>query len=160
MTKIIFGIILIAFLSCQKIEEIPDIKNAKKNELLDLVNQIRNNGCNCANKFFGKTESVEWNTTLEKIALAHSFDMFTKKYFSHVSPDGSNPLTRITNSGYIWKTFGENIFMAQGFNPSEKEVIEAWKNSPSHCENLMNPNFKEMGIGSNENYWTQVFASK
>ena len=38
MTKLIYGIILIAFLSCQKIEEIPDINNAKKNELLDLVN--------------------------------------------------------------------------------------------------------------------------
>ncbi len=160
MIKLFCGILFIAFVSCNKIEEIPDINNAKKNELLDLVNGIRKSGCTCGNKFYAKTESVLWNATLEKIALAHSIDMFNKKYFSHISPNGSNPLTRITNSGYIWKTFGENIFMAQGFNPSEKEVIEAWKNSPTHCENIMNPNFKEMGIGTNENYWTQVFASK
>lgn len=40
----------------KKIEEIPDRNNAKKNELLDLVNGISNNGCTCGNKFYGKTE--------------------------------------------------------------------------------------------------------
>ena len=59
--------------------------------------------------------------------------------------------------GYNWRTYGENI--AKGY-ANEKDVIEGWINSEGHCRNIMNPNFQEIGIGKEGEYWTQVFGTK
>ena len=45
-------------------------------------------------------------------------------------------------------------------------MVEGWLASPSHCYNLMNPDFHEMGAAYASNpqsqatiYWTQVFGA-
>jgi uncharacterized protein YkwD len=83
--------------------------------------------------------------------------MFENKYFSHVGSDGSNSSERIISTGYNCKWYGENI--AQGY-PSEKEVVAGWLSSPGHCANIMNKNFKEMGVARASDYWTQDFGSR
>jgi uncharacterized protein YkwD len=160
MKRIFSVLLLISLFSCQKESEILSENISENTDYLTLVNEIRTQGCKCGTKYFTKTSPIQWNTTLENVGLLHSIDMAKKKYFSHISPDGTTPGSRILKSGYNWKFFGENIFMTTGFSPSNKEVIDAWKNSPTHCENMMNPSYKEMGIGVYNNYFTQVFASK
>lgn len=71
-------------------------------------------------------------------------DMLERQYFSHEDPQGNPPWEFLKKVGYDFQIAGENL--AIGFLDSE-EVIEAWKNSISHRENLLNPNFEEMGIG-------------
>jgi hypothetical protein len=128
-----------------------------KTVLLQLVNQVRKSGCTCAGKYYPPVPTLQWNDQLEKAAMAHSQDMSAKKYFSHTAPDGSNGGVRIERAGYHWMAYGENI--ASGYK-SEQEVIRGWLSSPGHCKNIMNKNYREMGVARAGNYWTQTFGAR
>jgi uncharacterized protein YkwD len=125
--------------------------------ILALVNNVRKTGCTCGTTAMPAVAPVTWNSSLEKAAFLHSADMNKNNYFSHTGLDGSTPGDRITRAGYSWRAYGENI--AKGYT-SEQAVMTGWLQSEGHCKNIMSSNVKEMGVGRDGNYWTQVFASK
>lgn len=131
--------------------------NVNSQQLVTLVNKYRAEGCTCGNDRMAAAPPITWNETLGKTAFLHSKDMNDNNYFSHTAKDGSSAGDRITKQGYAWSTYGENI--AKGY-ANEKAVIEGWIQSEGHCRNIMNPNFKEMGVGKEGEYWTQVFGTK
>jgi uncharacterized protein YkwD len=155
MKKITF-MLLVAFLvsSCDGLTDA--ITPANQNEVVKLVNEWRTKGCQCGSTQMPPVGTVVAQTQLDEAALKHSQDMERQNYFSHTGKNGSNPGQRITATGYQWQTYGENI--AQGYT-TEQAVVEAWIKSEGHCRNIMNGNFKEMGIGKSGSYWTQVFAT-
>jgi uncharacterized protein YkwD len=128
-----------------------------KTVMLQLINSVRQKGCQCGDTYYNPAPSLTWNNQLEAAAYVHSEDMYTNKYFDHKAPDGSNGGARIEQAGYNWFTFGENI--AMGYR-SEKEVVDGWLQSPGHCKNIMNSSFKEMGVARVGTYWTQEFGAK
>lgn len=130
--------------------------NINKDTLLYLVNEVRTKGCNCGGTNMPAVQPLTWNVLLELAAANHSKDMQDKKYFNHTSPGGSTPQSRITAAGYSYSWMGENI--ASG-PKTELEVIKGWLGSTDHCKNMMNANFKEMGVARAGNYWTQVFGA-
>jgi uncharacterized protein YkwD len=157
-----FGLALLFFIiSCQKNKEEVKTKNlVKKDEVLAAVNKIRKAGCKCGEVTYAPTGQVTWNQNLEEAALYHSEDMSQNNYFAHVAPNGETPADRVTKFGYQYLGFGENLYAAFGFSPTATEVVENWKNSQTHCTNLMNPKFKEMGVANFNNYWTQILGYK
>ena len=154
---ILFFIILLS--SCEKDDVTSGNEMEKSNEkhILALVNSYREKGCNCGSKYYPPVEPIAWNDLLESAAQKHSDDMNKNKFFSHTGSDGSKVGNRITNAGYNWAACGENI--AKGYR-LEDDVIKGWINSEGHCKNIMNPNFKEMGVAVSGDYWTQVFGKK
>jgi len=133
------------------------VYNVNKATILELVNNVRKAGCNCNGTIMPPVAEVAWNDQLAKAAFDHSVDMKTNNYFSHTSLDGSTTGQRITAAGYNWSTYGENI--ANGYT-TEQDVINGWLSSEGHCKNIMNADFKDMGVGRDGNYWTQAFGSK
>ena len=78
--------------------------------------------------------------------------------FSHTRPDGSDCFTVMKNRG---RTCGENI--AAG-HASASETVEQWMDSEGHRENILNPAFRELGVGyayedysTYHHYWVQLF---
>ncbi|PIR58251.1 MAG: hypothetical protein COU70_01925 [Parcubacteria group bacterium CG10_big_fil_rev_8_21_14_0_10_35_15] len=102
--------------------------------LIELVNQDR--------KSIGLLPLKE-NPILNQAALAKANDMITNDYFNHTSPSGITPWYWFKQNGYTYKTAGENL--AIGFLDSA-EVEKAWTESPTHRQNLLNSNFREIGI--------------
>ncbi|MGW7367888.1 CAP domain-containing protein [Streptomyces sp. NPDC054841] len=98
------------------------------------------------------------NAKLTKAAQDHSADMAAHKNMSHTGSDGSNPGTRITRAGYNWSTYGENV--AYGYETPES-VMAGWMSSPGHKANILNCEFKEIGVGLAQpnHYWTQDFGT-
>ena len=100
------------------------------------------------------------NGLLAKAASRHSADMAARDYFSHTSPEGTDPGTRITAAGYRWSTYGENIAKGQS---TAAAVTDSWMNSAGHRANILNCAFKEIGIGrvdsSGGPVWTQNFGT-
>ncbi|AZQ32565.1 sigma-70 family RNA polymerase sigma factor [Streptomyces cyaneochromogenes] len=98
---------------------------------------------------------------LNKAAQGHSEDMAARGFFDHTNPDGEDPGRRITEAGYRWSTYGENI--AQGQQTPEA-VMESWMNSPGHRANILNCSFKDIGVGIHDGsggpWWTQNFGAK
>lgn len=136
----------------------PDIVyNVSKSKMLQLINNVRKAGCNCGTTSMPPVAVVTWNDKLAKASYDHSVEMKVNNYFSHTGLNGSNAGQRITAAGYTWKTWGENI--AKGY-ATEQAVVSGWLSSEGHCKNIMGANFKEMGVGRSENYWTQVFGAK
>ncbi|MFD4029632.1 sigma-70 family RNA polymerase sigma factor [Streptomyces sp. NPDC058637] len=120
-------------------------------EVMNLVNTERaKEGCG----------AVGTDDQLATAASRHSADMVERDYFSHTSPDGTDPGARITAAGYRWSTYGENIAKGQ---PTAAAVMEAWMNSPGHKANILNCAFKEIGVGrvdsSGGPVWTQNFGT-
>lgn len=84
------------------------------------------------------------NPTLDQAALAKGKDMLAKGYWAHVAPDGTQPWAFFISAGYNYQYAGENL--ARDF-PDAPSAISAWMASPTHKENILSPNYKEIGIG-------------
>ena len=152
--KYIFFLLIIIFaFGCKKEDE---IQNFDKNKILDLVNEVRLEGCDCNGVFQPPTTALKWNSMLYRAAQKHSEWMFETGTFSHTGEGGSSHSERIQAEGYPSGYAGENI--AWGYT-SEEAVIQGWLSSDKgHCENIMNPNWEDIGIGREGNYWTMDLA--
>ncbi|MFG2361568.1 CAP domain-containing protein [Streptomyces mirabilis] len=98
------------------------------------------------------------NAKLSKAAQDHSADMASHQNMSHTGSDGSDPGQRITTAGYTWSAYGENV--AFGYSTPEA-VMAGWMSSPGHKRNILDCDFKEIGVGLAQpgSYWTQDFGA-
>ena len=92
------------------------------------------------------------NAGLASSALAHSAEMRANRYFAHDSSDGSSFSDRIAATGYLrgarnWLV-GENIAWGSLTLGTPQALTIAWMNSPEHRENILEPGFKEIGVGT------------
>lgn len=86
---------------------------------------------------------LKLNSELSKAAENKAHDMFDVGYWAHVSPLGTQPWDFILSQGYDYTYAGENL--AKNFNTSE-DVVDAWYESPTHRENLLSPNYDDIGF--------------
>lgn len=105
-----------------------------ESSLIELTNQKRQ-----ALKF----PTLTLNPRLSEAAYLKAKDMLEKGYFAHTSPSGTTPWFWFKKAKYSYVLAGENLGI--GFIDS-KDLFNAWYNSPSHRENILNPNYKETGI--------------
>jgi hypothetical protein len=84
------------------------------------------------------------NGVLSQAAQAKGADMLNKGYWAHFAPDGTSPWSFFTSFGYKYRYAGENL--ARDFS-SPGAAVDAWMNSPTHKDNILNGNYKEVGIG-------------
>lgn len=88
---------------------------------------------------------------LQSAAVFHSRSMLEGGFFAHESRDGSPFDTRVRRfypiAGYgVWSA-GENLlYSTADLDPAG--AIKAWLESPAHRDNLLNPKWREVGIGS------------
>ncbi len=96
---------------------------------------------------------------LSRVARIKSQDMADKNYFSHTSPTYGDPFQMMRSFGIKFGYAGENI--AKGYRGAES-VMNGWMNSSGHRANILNANFKKIGVGYVEargtTYWTQLFT--
>lgn len=115
--------------------------------------------------------------SLAQAAVNHSADMAKRSYFSHSTRGliftKSTPRDRVTATGYRPRTIAENIAMiptfssqritgardAQGrfrhiiqsddrsYETLAKIAMEEWMKSPGHRKNILDPAYREIGIG-------------
>lgn len=64
--------------------------------------------------------------------------------FKHTRPNGTRCFTIFADNDMTYSAAGENL--AYGFSTPEA-VVTAWMNSPSHRQNILDPDFMYIGIG-------------
>lgn len=132
--------------------------------VLELTNQNRARGATCADEAFGPAPALEMDEVIRIAARLHSQDMGAQDYFEHDSLDGRTFADRMREVGFRGASpWGENIAAGQ---PTAERVVQGWMESPGHCRNIMNPDYRVIGIGyafddssSFGHYWTQDFAA-
>jgi uncharacterized protein YkwD len=117
--------------------------------VLSLVNQERAKaGCS----------PLTASSSLAALAEAFSKDMAARDFFDHTDPSGATPWDRAEDAG-ITNLGGENIARGQA---DAAAVMEAWMDSPGHRANILNCDFKTLGVGahfaSGGPWWTQNFG--
>jgi hypothetical protein len=108
--------------------------NVSIQDLVNLTNQRRQEA---------GLAPLALNDQLSNAAAAKASYMFEKNFWAHVAPDGTTPWYFIKNSGYEYLYAGENL--ARGYN-SSGDVVNAWMASPTHRENMLSPNYKDIGF--------------
>jgi uncharacterized protein YkwD len=91
------------------------------------------------------------NAKLSAAATAYAQDLVAGSYFSHTGRDGSTIRTRLDAVGYLpedagW-AIGENLAWGTGPLATPGSIMQAWMNSEGHRHNILNPEYREIGIG-------------
>ena len=84
---------------------------------------------------------------LAQIATTYAGLMATENFFSHVSPEGQTMQDRFAAAHYRYQTAGENLAWAGGATATPAAIVDAWMNSPDHRANILDPDFRQLGVG-------------
>lgn len=102
--------------------------------MLDLVNNERT--------ILG-LEPLGTNEPARSVARAYATRMFVEGFFSHNDSDGNGPFNRLDDAHIKYAAAGENLALASNL----KEAHQGLMNSPGHRANILNENFRKVGIG-------------
>jgi uncharacterized protein YkwD len=130
--------------------EVPTGLGADEALMVDLVN---------AERSARGLPPLRVDLAMVEVARAHSTDMATRDFFSHVNPDGLDPFERMRAAGITFGAAAENIAMF----PTTTQAHEALMASDGHRRNILGGAYRRIGIGvfvdaSGQRYFTQVFA--
>lgn len=143
--------------------------SAYEQYLLELVNAARANPAGTASSLgIGLNDGLAAGTisgdpkaplafspSLISAAQQHSAWMLATNTFSHIGANGSSPGGRMAAAGYVFTgnwSWGENIAITYGAGtPLSAATVRSLENglfkSAGHRENLLDPTFKEVGMG-------------
>lgn len=104
------------------------------------------------------------STELTEIASARAEEIAWSGKHSHTRPNGKNCSSILKEAGITKGIAGENIGWGYA---SVEDVCQAWKDSETHYENIMNPEFVKIGIGIAADpdpdkflCWAQIFMDE
>jgi uncharacterized protein YkwD len=144
---------LFIFASPQTPQEAAAIPGAQaiEKELLKLINKER---------IFYNLPPLEFSSALSEMARQHSLDMANQGKPTHLSSDGKTLIDRLEEADFFYVEAGENVAFSETFVAEfiHEELFE----SKGHRENILDPNFAQIGIGvihlENKGYYvTQDF---
>ncbi|KKR21815.1 MAG: hypothetical protein UT48_C0003G0023 [Parcubacteria group bacterium GW2011_GWE2_39_37] len=112
----------------------PDVLKEQSLKIISLTNQIRaEQGLN----------RLKENQSLNQAAYEKTHDMLLNQYFAHVSPSKKGVADWLRAVKYNFAVAGENL--AMGFS-DPNEVVEKWKESETHYANIIDPDYREIGV--------------
>ena len=144
-----------------------DVSAAQKNVLVDEATRWTEKAARenfttevlrLVNKERAKVGAAPLKFAKDLIASAYVRAVELPKKFSHTRPNGTKCFTAMPSRGHI---LGENL---AGGQTSPKQVVQAWMDSPTHRENILNPKYNEIGVvyyyqgnSKYKHYWVQHF---
>ncbi|NCN07512.1 CAP domain-containing protein [Candidatus Falkowbacteria bacterium] len=150
--KLILMALIFAYPNVTSIDNI----EANARDLINMTNEYRHSL---------NLGELSPNARLTQAAVNKAQDLLANQYFAHTSPEGKKFSQWIKDVNYKYFYVGENL--AINFNKNE-DVFQAWLNSPTHKENIIKPQYQEIGIavleGKYQNQQTtivvQIFGSR
>ncbi|MFL5243213.1 MAG: CAP domain-containing protein [Gemmataceae bacterium] len=149
----------VAALAAQAFVQADGAKEPAKTELtqdekafFDLTNQARTRA---------KLPALSLNPHLLRAARDHAANMAKKGEMNHLL-DGHDAAQRVKGQGYDYEKVAENIAAYE--KCTSADVFKGWMDSQHNKDNILNEEFKEVGIGIGKNdkgevYYALVFAS-
>lgn len=141
-------------ISKEDINEYKDIQS--ENTYTDLINEVYEITNNY--RSLVGVSSLTLDSSLVEAAIIRAKELSDS--FSHTRPNGSSCFTVLSELGISYGTAGENI--AAGYSSSQS-VMEGWRSSSGHYQNIISSKFKKIGIGvniiNNQYYWVQIFSN-
>lgn len=122
--------------------------NTQEQNMLQQVNQYRQQN--------GLSPLVQ-QVDLNRAAAWFSNDLYTNDTRGHVDSLGRDPSKRTSDCGYAYpNSVGENTGGANSVNA----MLEWWKGSTGHNQQLLKSTYKTIGVGNTGNRWVLVFSTQ
>jgi len=143
---ILIKLILIGFIVILPVEAwlTPDILVEQSKKIISLTNEIRKN--------LNLSSLIE-NSLLDQAAFNKAQNMLLNQYFAHTGPDGKKLSDWLSGVKYNYAVAGENL--AMGFS-SPEEVVNGWSRSQTHYQNMIDKDFKEIGVSLTSGLYANV----
>jgi uncharacterized protein YkwD len=108
--------------------------------------------------------ALVWSDALAACAEEQSLRKVQLRFPGHVDPERGDVAMRLRAAGIRWARCGENLFMVKGWEDPVNFAVVFWWYSPGHQENLLNPDYRESGIGVAQGadgafFVTQIFVT-
>jgi uncharacterized protein YkwD len=139
----------------------PCIDDAQMHKAVEQLNALRGRAAPCA---AGGTamQHLSWESRLAASAQEQAADLAAQDRLSHVDSRNRGLGVRLRSVGYAAAGAGENLAAGQ---TDIEDALQAWLASPSHCANLMQPEYRDVGLacvqrrGSRyERFWVAHFG--
>ncbi|MFA6415978.1 MAG: CAP domain-containing protein [Candidatus Paceibacterota bacterium] len=128
-------VVLVVFMFPLSALLVPSIIADQNKKIVELTNEIRARV---------GVPPLKESKNLDLAADQKAEDMLMKQYFAHQGPDKKAVEDWLKSAGYKYLVAGENL--AMGFS-SPEEVVDGWTRSKTHYENMIDPDFSEIGVG-------------
>jgi uncharacterized protein YkwD len=115
--------------------QFPDVSSIEK-DLFEMINRER------ADRGLKPLSS---SRELTLMARNHSQDMASRMEMTHLSALGKSYLERLVDAGFYFQAIGENVASSETFHSDF--IHQGFMDSPEHRENILDPDFEEVGIG-------------
>jgi len=129
---------------------------------LNAVNQARAQARACTHgsstTHYDATNPLTWNGLLGEVARQRAEHIHQNNEFSHFEGSSSTyaVVIRAQQVGYRYREIHENL--SQGHTLAS-EAVTAWLSSTGgHCNSIMEPHLREMGMVRRGDYWVLVVA--
>ena len=131
---------------------------------VEQLNALRlDSSAPCAAPGASAMQRLHWEARLALSAHEQAVDLAARDQLSHVDSRNRGLGTRLRSVGYAAAGAGENLAAGQ---TAIEDTLQAWLASPSHCANLMQPEYRDIGLacvqrrGSRyERFWVAHFGA-
>src|SRR4051812_5700576 len=138
--------------------ELKILTQTKNKDVLDAIEFFNTDLTVLAQQFAKLTpaQPLAWDASLRTAAVSHSQAMLAADQQTHQAPGELDLAKRVMNAGYTqMKVAGENVFaFAEGMFHAHASFAIDWgndtngiQNPPGHRDNMMDTDFREIGIG-------------
>jgi uncharacterized protein YkwD len=90
---------------------------------------------------------VELDMGLTAVAFDYARKHVAEQYVAHVDPAGGELTDRLARIGYRAEGAGENLYWGSGVLNTPAGAVKGWMESPEHRINMLDPDFRRIGIG-------------
>jgi uncharacterized protein YkwD len=120
----------------------PCIDDQQLHQAVDQLNALRHQAAPCA-AVVAAVQSLSWESRLAASAREQAMDLAARDRLSHVDSLNRGFGARLRSVGYAAAGAGENLAAGQ---TDVADTLQAWLASPSHCANLMQPEYRDVGL--------------
>ena len=100
-------------------------------------------------------EPYEYDLALEAAIQGHCLHMVEHSFFDHQAPESA--VSGFWERAELCDTSASGENLAGGTRSlTGEEVIDYWKTSPGHNQNMVSTRFERVGIGTCGNYWGMI----
>jgi uncharacterized protein YkwD len=139
----------------------PCLDEQQMQRAVEQLNALRRQPAPCA-QAVSAMQRLSWESRLATSAAEQARDLAVQDRLSHTDSRNRGLGVRLRSVGYAAAGAGENLAAGQN---DFADTLQAWLVSPSHCANLMQPEYSDVGLacvqrrGSRyERFWVAHFG--
>jgi uncharacterized protein YkwD len=139
----------------------PCLDHVQMQRAVEQLNAMRGQSAPCS-EVGAAMQRLSWESRLAASAQEQAMDLAARDRLSHVDSRNRGLGVRLRSVGYAAAGAGENLAAGQ---TGIDDALQAWLASPSHCANLMQPEYRDVGLacvqrrGSRyERFWVAHFG--